>query len=89
MVAVALTPGDEHSRQRDVLELVEVVQIVFNGHALAASPVQRFSQSVVGNPGPRFQRSDGPDIWDDAPDIQPFGLVEQAEGTLQVTLGLP
>ena len=52
-------------------------------------PIPRFRQPSLRNPPPRLQRGDGANLRDDTSDVEPFGLVEQVERAVQITVNLP
>ena len=68
-------------------ELAHVCEIVVSGQALLADPIHCFRQLSLCDPDARFLRRDGMNIWDNAPDMQSLGFVEQIYGTLQIALG--
>ena len=85
---LALIPGDEHSRQRHVLELVQVAEIVVDGQASFTRPLQRFGHPTLRSPDPGLQSRYGARVRQGRPDEQALSLVQQAESALQIALCL-
>ena len=81
--------GKEDPRERDVLELLEVAEVVPGGQATLAGPICRLAQTSCRDPQPYLSCGDRSDIRGVVADVEAGSLVEQIEGTAQISLGLP
>ena len=52
-------------------------------------PIPRFGHPSLRNPPPRLQRGYGASLRDDTSGIESFGLVEQVERPVKITVNLP
>ena len=86
---VARSLGQEQPRERDVLELAHVAELVGSRETALARPVGRLRQPSPGDPHPCLQGSDRAHIRGEVADVEALGLGEQLERPVQVALGLP
>ena len=89
VVIVALSLGQEHSGQGDVLELAQVAEVVMNRQALRPHPAEGFPQPALRDPHPCLQRRDRTHVGGKGTHVQTLCLVEQVERAVQIALGLP
>jgi hypothetical protein len=80
--------GEEQPRERDVLELAQVAELVADGQASLVGPAQRLGQPALPDPHPRLHRGNGTHLGIRASDIQLLRLIEQIERAVQVSLRL-
>jgi hypothetical protein len=77
-------PRHEHPRQRDVLELAQVTEVIVDRQALLVGPTQGFGKPALADPHPRSRGRYRTHIGSGAPDIQTLRFAEQVERGVQV-----
>jgi len=87
--ALGRVRGQEHPGEGDVLELAQVAEVVPSRETSLTRPAEGFIPTAEGDPHPRPQRRDRPDVGGEVTRVVPLGLVEQIQGAAQVPLSLP
>ena len=80
---------DEQTHQSEVVELAQVADVVHGGQAAFAGPLGSLRELALGDPDARPHRRDRPYVREEAAPVAKLSLVEQVDGSLQVTLGFP
>ena len=87
----ALRPvlGQQRPGQGDVLELAQIGEIGLSRQALRTRPGQGLAHPALRGQHARPQRRDRPHVRGEVTRVHALGLVEQVEGAVQISLGVP
>ena len=82
-----LTGRHEDPRQREMLELAQVTELVISPSGRVTRPCLRFAQMPLPEIHLRFQRLDGAQIGHGIFGVHPFCFIQQFERGVKVPLG--
>ena len=87
LVRLGRVLGQQHPGQGDVLELAQVAEVVIGGQPLLLHPAQRIAHAALRDQHARPDGTDRTHVRGEVGCVQPFRLVQQAEGGVDVSLG--